>query len=80
MNQVTVAACVALLFAGIGWAQDTTKPVQKVQARHGRDVSEADDASGGMKRSSPGRNTVRTAIPKSAGRAISPAIMTTLCA
>ena len=30
MNQVTVAACVALLFAGIGWAQDTTKPVQKV--------------------------------------------------
>ena len=30
MNQVIVAACVALLFAGIGWAQDTTNPVQKV--------------------------------------------------
>ena len=30
MNQVTVAACVALLSAGIGWPQDTTNPVQKV--------------------------------------------------
>jgi hypothetical protein len=30
MNQVTLAACVALLFAGIGWPQDTTRPVQKV--------------------------------------------------
>ena len=30
MNQVIVAACVALLFAGIGWDQDTTNPVQKV--------------------------------------------------
>ena len=30
MNQVTVAACVALLSAGIAWPQDTTNPVQKV--------------------------------------------------
>src|SRR6516164_6347559 len=30
MNQVIVAACVELLFAGIGWPQDTTNPVQKV--------------------------------------------------
>ena len=30
MNQVTVAACVALLFAGTGRPQDPTNPVQKV--------------------------------------------------
>ena len=30
MNQVTVAACVALLSAGIAWPQDTTNPVHKV--------------------------------------------------
>ena len=30
MNPVTVAACMALLSAGIAWPQDPTKPVQKV--------------------------------------------------